>query len=64
MGPPVETALNNNLAQGSKRVFSRPVNKEEPITPDMICRICVQLAHEGSNLRPCLLGGKVTLLPG
>ena len=49
-GNPVDTALNHNLVQASKRVFSRPVNKKEPITPDMICSICVKFAHEGSNL--------------
>ena len=32
-------------------MFSRPVNKKEPIAPDMIHRICVHFAHEGSNLR-------------
>ena len=50
-GNPVDTALNRNLVQASKRAFSRPVNKKEPITPDMMYRICVQFAHEGSNLR-------------
>ena len=49
-GNPVDTALNHNLVQASKRMFSRPVNKKEPITPDMIHRICVKFAHEGSNL--------------
>lgn len=49
-GNPVDTALNHNLVQASKRMFSRPVNKKEPITPDMIRRICVKFAHEGSNL--------------
>ena len=49
-GNPVDTALNHNLVQASKGVFSRPVNKKEPITPDMIHRICVKFAHEGSNL--------------
>ena len=49
-GNPVDTALNHNLVQASKRVFRRPVNKKEPITPDMIHRICVKFAHEGSNL--------------
>ena len=52
-GNQVDTALpplNHNLVQASKRVFSRPVNKKEPITPDMIHRICVKFVHEGSNL--------------
>ena len=49
-GNPVDTALNQNLVQASKVVFSRPVNKKEPITPDMIHRICVKFVHEGSNL--------------
>ena len=48
---PVDTALNHSLVQASKRAFSRPVNKKEPITPDMIHRLCVHFAHEGSNLR-------------
>ena len=47
---PVHTALNHNLVQASKRVFSRPVNKKAPITPDMIYHICVKFAHEGSTL--------------
>ena len=38
-GNPVDTALNHNLVQASKRMFSRPVNKKEPITPDMIHRM-------------------------
>lgn len=45
-----DTGLNRNLVQASKRAFSRPVNKKEPITPDMIRRICAQFAHDGSNL--------------
>ena len=49
-GNPVDTALNHNLVQASKRMFSRPVNKKEPITPGMIYRICVEFAHEGNNL--------------
>ena len=49
-GNPIDTALNHNLVQASKRVFSGPVNKE-PITLDMIYRICVRFAHESSNLR-------------
>ena len=53
-GNPVDTALNHNLVQASKGVFSRPVNKKEPITPDMIHRICVKFAHEGSNLSDLL----------
>ena len=32
-GNPVDTALNHNLAQASKRMFSRPVNKKEPLPP-------------------------------
>ena len=32
-GNPVDTALNQNLVQVTKRVFSRPVNKKEPINP-------------------------------
>ena len=32
-GNPVDTALNQNLVQATKRAFSRPVNKKEPITP-------------------------------
>ena len=44
-GNPVDTALNHNLVQANKRVFSRPVNKKEHITPDMIHRICVKFAH-------------------
>ena len=44
-GNPVDTALNHNFVQASKRVFSRPVNKKEHITPDMIHRICVKFAH-------------------
>lgn len=49
-GNPVDTTLNHNLVLASKRAFSRPVNKKEPITPNLINRICVQFAHEGSNL--------------
>ena len=49
-GNSVDTALNHNLVQASKRMFSRPVNKKEPITLDMIHPICVKFAHEGSNL--------------
>ena len=60
---PVDTALNYNLVQAGRRkecpFFSAPwyrpanefsVNKKEPITPDMIYRICVKFAHEGRNL--------------
>ena len=39
------------MVQATKRAFSRPVNKKETITPDTIYRICVQFAHEGSNLK-------------
>ena len=50
-GNAVDTALNHSLVQASKQAFSRPVNKKKPITPDMIYRIYVHFAHEGSNLR-------------
>ena len=36
-GNPVDSTLSRNIVEASKRVFSRPVRKKEPITPDMIC---------------------------
>ena len=49
-GNPVDSALSRNIVEASKRVFSRPVRKKEPITPDMIRRICIKFAYEGCNL--------------
>ena len=49
-GNPVDSTLSRNIVEASKRVFSRPVRKKEPITPDMIRRICIKFAYEGCNL--------------
>ena len=57
-GNPVDTGLSRNIVQASKRVFKNPVSKKEPITPDMIHRICSRFAHDGSvvsDLRTALI---------
>ena len=51
LGNPVDTTLSRNIIEASKRLFSRPINKKEPVTPDMIYRICLVFAHVDSNLK-------------
>ena len=52
LGNPVDTTLSRNIIEASKRLFSRPINKKEPVTPDMIYRICLVFARVDSNLKP------------
>lgn len=51
LGNPVDTTLSRNIIEASKRLFSRPINKKEPVTPDMIHRICLVFARVDSNLK-------------
>ena len=58
LGNPVDTTLSRNIIEASKRLLSRSINKKEPVTPDMIYRICLVFARVDSNLkdlRPALL---------
>ena len=50
-GNPVDTALSRNIVESSKRLFSRPIKEKEPVTQDMIHRLCLAFAHEDSNLK-------------
>ena len=53
LGNPVDTTLSRNIIEASKRLFtnSRSINKKEPVTPDMIYRICLVFARVDSNLK-------------
>ena len=51
LGNPVDTTLSRNIIEASKRLFSRSINKTEPVTPDMIYRICLVFARVDSNLK-------------
>lgn len=48
---PVDTTLSRNIIEASKRLFSRSIIKKEPVTPDMIYRICLVFARVDSNLK-------------
>ena len=45
------TADRENIVESSKRLFSRPIKKKEPVTPSMIFRICSSFAQMDSNLK-------------
>ena len=51
LGNPVDTTLSRNIIEASKRLFSRSINKKEPVTPDMIYCICLVFARVDSNLK-------------
>ena len=51
LGNPVDTTLSRNIIEASKCLFSRSINKKEPVTPDMIYRICLVFARVDSNLK-------------
>ena len=51
LGNPVDTTLSRNIIEATKRLFSRSINKKEPVTPDMIYRICLVFARVDSNLK-------------
>ena len=51
LGNPVDTTLSRNIIEASKRLFSRSINKKEPVTPDMIYRICLVFARVDSDLK-------------
>ena len=48
---PVDTTLSRNIIEASKRLFSRSIIKKEPVTPDMIYRICLVFSRVDSNLK-------------
>ena len=51
LGNPVDTTLSRNIIEASKRLFSRSIKKKEPVTPDVIYRICLVFARVDSNLK-------------
>ena len=51
LGNPVDTTLSRNIVEASKRLFSTPIKKKEPVTPDMIYRICLVFARVDSSLK-------------
>ena len=51
LGIPVHTTLSRNITEASKCLLSTPIKKKEPVTPDMIYRICLVFARVNSNLK-------------
>ena len=47
----LQDAKNRILIESSKRLFGRPIKKKEPVTPEMIYRICLAFARVDSNLK-------------
>ena len=51
LGNPVDTTLSRNIIEARKRLFSTPIKKKDPVTPDMIYRICLVFARVDTNLK-------------
>jgi len=47
---PCEAGLVSNILESAKRALSKPICKKEPITPEMISRICECFAQPSSTL--------------
>ena len=41
---PREAPIVSNMLESAKRSLAKPVNKKEPVTPEMICKICTLYA--------------------